>query len=154
MKCGKRGLVNICGSQMALLEILQHEFSCSVVSDSLWLHGLQQASLSISNLELAQTHVHRVGDVIQPAHPLSTPSPPAFHISQHQGISQFFSSGGQSIGASDSASVLLMNIQHWPPLGLTGLISLLPKKTLKSLLQYHSSKASILWHSAFFMVQI
>ena len=39
-------------------------------------------------LELAQTHVHRVGDVIQPSHPLSSPSPPAFNLSQHQGLFQ------------------------------------------------------------------
>ena len=62
-------------------------------------------------------------------------------------------SGGQSIGASASASVLPMNIQDWFPLGLTGLISL-QSKTLKSLLQHHSSKASVLWCSAFFMVQL
>ena len=60
----------------------------------------------------------------------------------------------QSIGASVSASVLPMNIQGWFPLGLTGLISWLPKETLKSLLQHHNSKASILWHSAFFTVQL
>ena len=65
-------------------------------------------------------------------------------------ISQFFASGGQSIGAS--ASVLLMNIQGWFPLGLTSLTSL--SKTHKSLLQHHSSKASVLWHSAFSMIHI
>ena len=62
-----------------------------------------------------------------------------------------FTSGGQSIGAS--ASVFPMNIQGWFSLGLTGLISLL-SGTLKSLLQHHSSKAWILGHSAFFMVQM
>ena len=65
--------------------------------------------------KLAQTHVHRVNDAIQLSHPLSSPSPPAFSLSQHQGfflMSQFFASGGQSIGASVSASVLPMNI-HW-----------------------------------------
>ena len=70
-----------------------------------------QASLSST---IFQTHVHRVGDAIQPSHPLSSPSPPAFILSQHQGIfpmSQLFTSGGQSIGASASASVLPMNIQ-------------------------------------------
>ena len=53
-------------------------------------------------LELAQTHVHRVGDAIQPSHPLSSPSPPAFNLSQHQGafqMSQFFTSGGPSVAA-------------------------------------------------------
>ena len=62
--------------------------------------------------------------------------------------------GGQSIRASVSESVLPMNIQDWFPLGFTGFISLQSVQgTLKSLLQHHSSKASILWCSAFFMVQ-
>ena len=54
--------------------------------------------------ELAHTHVHRVSDAIQPSHPLSSPSPPAFNLSQHQSfpMSQLFASGGQSIGASNS----------------------------------------------------
>ena len=67
-------------------------------------------------------------------------------------VSRLFTSGGQSIGASASASVLPVNIQGRFPLGLTGLISLL-SKGLSSLLQHHSSKASILQHSAFSMVQ-
>ena len=70
-------------------------------------------------LELAQTHLHWVGDAIQPSHPLSSPFPPALNLSQHLGKSQLFTSGGQSIGASTSASVLPMNIQDWFPLGLT-----------------------------------
>ena len=79
-------------------------------------------------LEFTQSCVHRVGDAIQPSHPQSSPSPPAFNLSQHQGLfSRFFASGGQSIGASASASVLPMNIQDWFPLGSTGLISLLSK---------------------------
>ena len=65
-----------------------------------------------------------------------------------------FASGGQSIGASASASVLLINTQDWFPLGLTDFDLLAGQGTLKSLLQYHSSKASILWHSAFFIVQL
>ena len=78
-------------------------------------------------LELAQTHVHLVSDTIQPSHPLLFPSPPAFNLSQHRSfpVSQLFTSGSQSIGAS--ASVLPMNIQDWFPLGLTGLISLMSK---------------------------
>ena len=79
--------------------------------------------------EFTQTHVHWVDDVIQPSHPLSSPSPPAFNLSHHQGfflMSQLFTSGGQSIRAS--ASVLPMNIQDSFPLGLTGLISLLSKR--------------------------
>ena len=68
-------------------------------------------------------------------------------------MSQFFASDGQRIGASASASVLPVNIQDWFPLGLTGWISLQSKR-LWSLLQHHSSKASILHHSAFFIVQL
>ena len=69
---------------------------------------------------------------------------------------QFFTSGDQSIAVwiSASASVLPMNIQDWFPLGLTGLISLQSKGLFKSLLQHHSSKAPILQHLAFFMVQL
>ena len=104
-------------------------------------------------LELTQTHVYWA---IQPSHPQSSPSPPAFNLSQHQGLyqmSQFFKSGGQSIGVSASASVLPMNIQDWFPLGWTGGISLL-SKGLSSLLQLHSSKVSIFQCSTFFIVQL
>ena len=72
-------------------------------------------------------------------------------------MSQPFVSGGQSIGASVAATVLLMNIQGYFPLGLIGLISLLSKGlsiVFSSTIQHHSSKASILQHSAFFMVQL
>ena len=68
-------------------------------------------------------------------------------------MSQFFTSGGQSIGVSASASVFPMNIQDWFPSGLTGWISL-QSKGLSSLLQHHSSKASIPQRSAFFIVQL
>ena len=79
--------------------------------------------------EFAQTHVHWVGDAIQPSHPLSSPSPPTFNLSQHQGLfNLFFASGGQSIGVSASTSVLPMNIQDWSPLGWTDWISLQSKE--------------------------
>ena len=113
-----------------------------------------QASLSITNSRsLLKTHVHWSGDAIQPSHPLSSHSPPAFNLSQHRSflMSLLFASGGQSTGAS--ASVLPMNFQDWFPLGWTGLISL-QSTGLKSLLQHHSSKASILQHSAFCIVQL
>ena len=64
--------------------------------------------------EFTQTYIHRVGDAIQPSHPLLCPSPPAFNLSLNQSlfqVSQFFASGGQSIGDSASASVLPKNIQ-------------------------------------------
>ena len=105
--------------------------------------------------ELVQIHVHQVGDAIQPSHPLLSPSPPAFNLSQHPGffqMSQFFASGSQSIRASASASVLPMNIQYWFPLGFTGLISLQSKGLSKGF-SNTSAKASILQHSAFFIVQ-
>ena len=64
--------------------------------------------------ELAQTHVHRVGDAIQPCHPLFSPSPPAINIflaSEFFLMSQLFASSGPSIGAAASSSVLPMNMQ-------------------------------------------
>ena len=69
-------------------------------------------------------------------------------------MSQFFAWGGQRIGVSASAPVFPMNIQDWFPLGWTGLISSQFKALSKSFLQHHSSKISILWCSAFFMVQL
>ena len=80
--------------------------------------------------EFALTQIHWVDDAIQPFHPLLSPSPPAFNLSQHQGLFQWVGSlpsGGQTIGASASASVLSVNIQTWFPLGLTDLNSLLSK---------------------------
>ena len=79
--------------------------------------------------ESTQTHVHQVGDAIQPSHPLSSPSPPAHNPSQHQGLFQWVNSawGGQSIGVSASTSALPMNIQDWSPLGWTGWIALQSK---------------------------
>ena len=81
--------------------------------------------------EFTQIHVHRVSGAIQPSHPLSSPSPPVFNLFHHQSgsfpMSQYFPSGGQSIGPSASATVLPMNIQDWFPLGLTSLISLQSK---------------------------
>ena len=97
--------------------------------------------------ESTQTHVHWVGDAIQPSHPLSSPSPPALNLSQHQGLFQWVSSSHQV------ARVLEFQLQHqsfqWTP--RTGLAV---QGTLKSLLQHHSSKASILRCSAFFIVQL
>ena len=88
--------------------------------------------LSVSHqlLELAQTNVHWVSDAIQPSHPLLSPSPPAFNLSQHQGLFQWVSSLHQvakRFGVSASASALAMNIQDRFPLGWTGLISVQSK---------------------------
>ena len=79
--------------------------------------------------EFAQTHVHWVNDAIQPSHPVTPFSfcLQSFPASGSFPVNQLFTSGSQSIGTSASASDLLMNIQCWLPLGLTGLISLLSK---------------------------
>ena len=79
--------------------------------------------------EFIQTHVHWVGDAIQPSHPVIPFSSclQSFPASGSFPTSEFFPSGGQSIGASASASVLPMNIQDWSPLGWTGWISLQSK---------------------------
>ena len=131
------------------------QFSCLVVSNSLGSHGLLTPVHHLFS-ELAQTHVHQVGDTIQPSHPLSSPFPPTFNLSQHQGLFQWVSSLHQV------AKVLEFQLQHqsfqWIFrtdffLELTGWISL-QSKGLKSLLQHHSSKASILWCLSFFIVQL
>ena len=107
--------------------------------------------------EFTQTHVHWVSDAIQPSHSLSSPSPPTFNLSQHQGLFQWVSSSHQV------AKVLEFQLQHqsfhWIfrtnqfSLGWTGWISL-QSKGLSRVFQHHSSKASILRHSAFFIVQL
>ena len=105
------------------------QFSCSVMSSSLWPMDCSMPSFPILHqlLELAQTHVHWVGDAIQPSVVLFSSCLRSFPASESFPMSQFFASGGQSIGDSDSASVLPMNIQDWFPLGLTGLITLQSK---------------------------
>ena len=106
--------------------------------------------------ESTQTHVHQVGNAIQPSHPLSSPSPPALNLSQ---LRVFSSESALCIGWPKYWSFsfnIYPSSEHW------GLISFrmdwmdlfAVQKTLKSLLQHHSSKASILRHSAFFLVQL
>ena len=107
-------------------------------------------------LEFTQTHNHHVGGAIQPSHPLSSPSPPTFNLSQHQGLFQWVSS------SHHVAKVLESQSQYQSFQWIFRLISfrmdwldlLAVQGTLKSLLQNHSSKASILRCSAFFIVQI
>ena len=79
--------------------------------------------------EFTQTHVHQVGDAIQPSHPLSSPLPPAPNPSQCQSfpMSQLFAWGGQSTGVSALASFLPKNTHGWSPSEWTGWISLQPK---------------------------
>ena len=80
--------------------------------------------------ELTQTHVHRVGDAIQPSPPLSSPSPPALNLSQHQGLVKWVSSSHQVAKILEfqlQHELLAMNIQDWFPWGLTGLMPLQSK---------------------------
>ena len=110
--------------------------------------------------EFAQTHGHWISNAIQPSHSLSYTSLPALNLSQHQGLFQWVSSSYQV------AKVLELRLQHQSFHNtsydlLTSLISfridwldlLAVQGTLKSLIQHHSSKASILWDLAFFIVQ-
>ena len=99
-------------------------------------------------LEIPQTHVHWVSDTIQPFHPLSSPSSLAFNLSQHQDLFQWISwSFCFSISPSNEYSGLISFRIDWLDL-------LAVQGTVSSLLQHHSSKASILWCSAFFVVHL
>ena len=104
-------------------------------------------------LELAQTRVYWIRNAMQLSCPLSSDFSSCLQsFPASWKMSQLFPTGGQSIGASASTSVLPMNIQEWFPFGLTGLITL-QSKGLSRVLQHHSSKASIVQCSAFFMVR-
>ena len=129
-------------------------FGHSVVSDSLRPHGLQHARLLCPSPtpELAQTHVHWVSDAIQPSHLLLSPSPPAFNLSQHQGLfnriryPKYWNLRFSISPSNECSGLISFRIDWFDLLAVQG--------TLKSLLQYHSLKASILWCSVFFMVQL
>ena len=102
-------------------------------------------------LEPTQTRVHRASDAIQPSHPLLSPSPPAFNLSQHQGLFKWvlhirwpkYWSFSFSTSPSNEQPGLISFRMDWLDL-------LAVQGTLKSLFQHHSSKASILLCSAFF----
>ena len=137
-----------CFKQLWIGHFSSVQFSRSVMSDSLWPCELQHARLpcpsptpgACTNSCLSSWWCHpTISSSVVPFFSCiqSFPSSGSFPRSQ------FFTSGGQSIGVSALASVLPMNIQGWFPLGFTGLISL-QSKGLSSLLQYHSSKTSIL----------
>ena len=106
--------------------------------------------------ELAQIHIHWVSDAIQQSHPLSSLSLPAFNLSQHQGLFKWVSSSHQVAKVLEFQLYIIPSSEH---LGLISFMMdwldlLAVQGTLKSLLQYHSSKASILLHSAFFIVHL
>ena len=138
-------------------QVISVQFSCSVVFNSLHPHQLQHARVPCPSptLQLAQTHAHQVGDAVQASHPVLSSSPPAFNHSQHQGLFKWVSSSQQV------AKVLNLQLQHqsfqwvfrtdlledrlvWSPCS--------PRDSQESS-PTPQSKASILWCSAFFMVQ-
>ena len=118
--------------------------------------SMQASSVFHDLLEFAQSHVHWVSDAIQPSLPLSSPSPLAFNLSQHQCLFYWVGSSHQmtkywslsfSVSPSNEHSGLIsFRINGFDLLAVQG--------PLKSLLQHHCSKASILWCSAFFIVQL
>ena len=133
------------------------QFSCSVVSDSLWPHELQhQASLSITNSRSSLRLTSRVSDAIQPSHPLLSPSPPApippsirvfsNESTLHKRCPKYWSFSFSIIPSKEIPGPISFRMDWLDLLAVQG--------TLKSLLQHHSSKASILRHSAFFTVQL
>ena len=135
--------------------LITHCSSVAKLCLTLWPHGLQHSRLPCpspsprvcsNSCPLSQWCHPTISSSVIPVSSclLSFPASGSFPMSQ------LFTSGGQSTGASASASVLPMNIQGFFPLGLIGLIL----QSKKSLLQHHSLKASVLWHSAFCMVQL
>ena len=119
--------------------------------------------------EFTQTHVHQVSDAIQPSNPLSSPSPPAPNTSQHQNLFQWVRLMTEVMSEEHESALHISWPKYWsfsfsisPSKEHPGLVSfrmdwldlLSVQGTLKSLLQHHSSKASILWCSAFFTVQL
>ena len=157
-----------------ILPIQKHGISFTCVCHLLFLSPVQFSSVAESCLtlcdpmncstpglpvhhqlpELVQTHAHWVGDAIQPSHPLLSPSPTAFNLAQHQRLFQWVSFllrwpkyCSFSISPSNEYSGLISFRMNWLDL-------LEVQGTLKSLLQHHSSKASILQRSAFLIFQL
>ena len=134
------------------------QFSHSVMSDSLRSHGLQHArppypspssGIYPNSSPLSRWCHPTISSYVIPF----SSRLQSFASFESFPVSRLFASGGSSIGVSASTSVSQMNTQDSSPLGWTGWISLL-SKGFSSLLQHHSSKTSILSHSAFFMVQL
>ena len=145
----------ICISKQQIVH-LSVQFSCSIVPSSSGSHGLKHARLPWpSQTPRAYSNSCPMScDVIQWPHPLSSPFPPAFNLSQHHGLFQWVSSSHQvakvwsfSISPFNEYSGLISFRMDWLDL-------LAVQGTFKSLLQHHSSNASILRHSVFFTVQL
>ena len=133
------------------VQLLSHVQLCNPIN-----HSMPCLPVHHQFPEFTQTHVHWVGDAIQLYYPLSSPSLPALNLSQHQGLSNEsalwirwpkYWSFSLNISPSNEHSGLISFRMDW-------LDFLAVQGTLKGLIQHHSSKASILWHSTFFIVQI
>ena len=135
------------------------QFIHSVMSDSLWPHGLQHARppcpsptprVYSNSCPLSQWWHPTISSSAVPfsSHLQSFPASGSFPMSQ------LFTSGGQSIGVSASASVLPMNTQDWSPLGWTDLISLQSKRLSRVFSSTEVQKHQFFWHSAFLIVQL
>ena len=123
---------------------------CKLMDSSMWGFPVHHQFLG-----LIQNHVHWVGDAIQPSHPLSSPSPPTFNLSHHHGLFKWVSVSHQVASVLEFSFNISppMNTQDWSPLGWTAWMSL-QSKGLLSLLQHHSSKASVLQCPTFSTVQL
>ena len=128
-------------------------FSCPVMSDSLLHHGLHHARPPCPS----QVHIYCIHDALQPAILSSNTlsfCPQSFPASGAFPMSQLFTSDDQNTGASASASVLSSEYSGLISLKIDWFALLAAQGTLRSLLQHHNSKPSILWRSAFFTVQL
>ena len=142
-------------SILPLIQFSSVAQSCPTLCDPL-NHNMPGFLVHHQLPEFTQTHAHWVGDAIQPSHPLLSSSPPTFTLSQHQGLFKWVSSSHQV------AKVFVFQLLHqsfqWTPRSdffrMDWLDLLAVQGTLKSLLQHHSSKASILQRLAFFIVQL
>ena len=144
--------MNSCFSLSLIVQAISTvQFSHSVMSKSLRPHGLQHTKSPCPSPTpgTCSTHVHRVSDAIQPSHPLSSPSPSAINCSQHQGLFQGVSSAHQvdkTLEFHEYSGLISFRMDWLDLLAVQG--------TLKCLLQHYSSKASIIWHLALFIVQL
>ena len=140
------------------INLSSYYYSVAQSCQTLWPVDCSRQGFPVlhSLLEFAQPHVHWVDKAIQPSHLLSSPSPPAFNLSQHQGLSNesalhirwpnYWSLSCSISSFSEYSGLFSFRIEWFDLLAVQWI--------LKSLLKHHSWKASILWHSAFFMVQL
>ena len=134
-------------SNQSILKESESE-NCSAMSNSLQPHELQHTRLPVLYYlpEFVQTHVRWVGDAIPLSHPLLSPSPLALNLSKHEGLFQWVDSLNQVLPMNEYSGLISFRIDWFDLLAV--------QRTLKGLLQHHSSIASVLQHSAFFMVQL